>query len=139
MITLYGIKNCDTCAKARKWLDAEGIAHRFFDVRRDGLDANIIAAWATALGWEPLINRRGTTWRNLSDAHKACFAEEAVDAVARAALVLANPTLVKRPVFDLGGEFRAGFKEADKASIRSRLERIRIDADHQSCESDGFQ
>ncbi len=121
MITLYGIKNCDTCAKARKWLDAEGIAHRFFDVRRDGLDAEIVTTWATALGWESLINRRGTTWRNLSDAHKACFADEAGNAAARIALALANPTLVKRPVFDLGGELQVGFKETDKAFIRARL------------------
>lgn len=121
MITLYGIKNCDTCAKARKWLDAEGIAHRFFDVRRDGLDAEIVTTWATALGWESLINRRGTTWRNLSDAHKACFADEAGNAAARIALALANPTLVKRPVFDLGGELQVGFKETDKALIRARL------------------
>ena len=121
MITLYGIKNCDTCAKARKWLDAEGIAHRFFDVRRDGLDAEIVTTWATALGWESLINRRGTTWRNLSDAHKACFADEAGNAAARIALALANPTLVKRPVFDLGGELQVGFKETDKEFIRARL------------------
>jgi Spx/MgsR family transcriptional regulator len=133
VITLYGIKNCDTCAKARKWLDGEGIAHRFFDIRREGLRADLIVAWAAAIGWDALINRRSTTWRTLSDTHKACFAKDAADTDTRTALVRANPTLIKRPVFDFGGEarvgggetsagageIRVGFKDADKAFIRA--------------------
>lgn len=121
MITVYGIKNCDTCGKARKWFDAEGIAYRFHDIRRDGLEPALVATWATALGWETLINRRGATWRKLPDAKKSCLTNDTVDEAAAIALVLANPTLVKRPVFDLDGAYTIGFKEAEKAFIQTRL------------------
>jgi Spx/MgsR family transcriptional regulator len=145
VITLYGIKNCDTCTKARKWLAGEGIAHRFVDIRREGLRADLIAAWSAAIGWDTLINRRSTTWRTLSDTHKACFAKDVADTAdtdTRTALVRANPTLIKRPVFYFDGEtkagdgetkagdgetkagdgeIRVGFKDADKAFIRARF------------------
>ncbi len=124
MITVYGIQNCDTCAKARRWLNDEGIAHRFHDVRRDGLDPATVHAWSAALGWDSLINRRGATWRNLPDSDKNCFADQAIDAAAPTKLVLANPTLVKRPVFDLDGAISVGFKEAEKKSILSRMDRV---------------
>ena len=118
MITVYGIGNCDSCRKARKWLDSEGISHRFHDVRRDGLEPDVISAWATALGWESLINRRGTTWRNLPDIDKSRFTNSATDGPV--AIVLANPTLFKRPLFDLGGIYLAGFKDAEKIIVQSR-------------------
>jgi arsenate reductase (glutaredoxin) len=113
MITVYGIKNCDTCRAARKWLDEEGLAHRFHDFRADGLDSQTLAAWTTSLGWEALLNRRGTTWRNLPEADREDIGPESA-----VKLMLANPTLIKRPVFDLDGAFVVGFKEAEKARIR---------------------
>jgi hypothetical protein len=67
MITMYGIKNCDTIKKARKWLEAEGIEYQFHDYRKDGLDANQLKSWVSELGWEVLLNKRGTTWRKLPD------------------------------------------------------------------------
>ena len=67
MITVYGIKNCDTCRKARKWLEAEGLEHRFHDIRADGLEPAMLEDWITELGWEVLLNRRGTTWRKRND------------------------------------------------------------------------
>ena len=70
MITMYGIINCDTCRKALKWLQAEGIEHRFHDFRADGLEADDVVRWVGAVGWEVLLNRRGTTWRKLSEADK---------------------------------------------------------------------
>ena len=82
--TLYGIKNCDTVKKARRWLDDAGIDHRFHDVRADGLTRDVIEAWIDELGWEPLVNTRGTTWRRLPEPERA-----ALDRDAAAALMLA--------------------------------------------------
>ncbi|MEX2618418.1 MAG: ArsC family reductase [Alphaproteobacteria bacterium] len=113
MITVFGIKNCDTCRAARKWLDEEGMDHRFHDFRADGIDPDTLAGWTAALGWEMLLNRRGATWRKLPNADR-----ENIGAESAAILMLANPTLIKRPVFDLGGAFVVGFKEAEKARIR---------------------
>ena len=113
MITVYGIKNCDTCKKALKWLTAEGIEHRFHDFRADGLDAADLARWAQAAGWEKLLNRRGTTWRKLAEADK-----DGVDAAKAETLMAANPTLIKRPVFDAGGQVLVGFSAAEQAALR---------------------
>lgn len=112
MITVYGIKNCDTCRKALKWLAAEGIEARFHDFRVDGLDASALDSWLGAVGWETVLNRRGTTWRTLPKDQT-----DDVDADTARALILANPTLVKRPVFDLGGQYLVGFKEPEKQAI----------------------
>ena len=113
MLVVYGLKNCDICRRARKWLDAEGIAHTFQDVRADGLDANTVAKWTKALGWEALVNTRGTTWRGLPEATK-----KGLNAKGAAKLMLEHPALIKRPVFDLGGSFVLGFKEEHKQAIR---------------------
>ncbi len=113
MITLYGIPNCDTCRKARKWLDGKGIAHRFHDFRKDGLDADLLAAWIEELGIETLVNRRGTTWRTLSDADKSRLDTAPLD------LLTENPTLLKRPVIDLGERRRVGFDEAVQAALQT--------------------
>ena len=113
MITLYGIKNCDTCRAARKWLDEEGMEHRFHDFRADGLDPDTLSEWTTAVGWEALLNRRGAAWRKLPEADRERIGPESA-----ATLMLANPTLIKRPVFDLGGSFVVGFKETERARIR---------------------
>lgn len=116
MITVYGIKTCSTCRKAMKWLEAEGIAARFHDFRADGLDAKKLDAWIAALGWETLLNTRGTTWRKLPAAETAV-----VDGVRARELMLAHPALIKRPVFDLGDGIVIGFKPADQQKIRSAL------------------
>jgi arsenate reductase len=115
MITVYGIKNCDTCRKALKWLTSEQIEHRFHDVRADGLKENTLSAWVDALGWESLLNRRGTTWRKLPDADK-----EAVDETTATALMLENPTLIKRPVFSLSDGFLVGFKASEQKAIQNQ-------------------
>ena len=104
MITLYGIKNCDTVKKARKWLDEHGVDYRFHDFRADGLDMKRLEAWIKAVGWEALLNRRGTTWRKLSEGER-----EGIDARRAAALMLEHPTLIKRPVIEHGKQVLVGF------------------------------
>ena len=101
MLTVYGLKSCDACRKARKALaDRE---HRFHDLRADGLDATMLDHWIGALGWEALLNRRSTTWRTLDEAEK-----RGLDADRARRLMLAHPALVKRPVIDDGGAVRIG-------------------------------
>lgn len=113
MITVYGIKNCDTCKKARKWLTDEGIEHSFHDFRVDGLDQATVTAWSSELGWETLLNRRGTTWRKLADADR-----DRIDAASALRLMTDNPTLIKRPVFDLGRSRMVGFTDYVRDTIR---------------------
>lgn len=114
MIVVYGLKNCETCRKAMKWLAAEGIEARLHDMRADGLDAAMLEPWIAAFGWEALLNRRGTTWRGLPDAEK-----EGLDAERAKALMLRRPALIKRPVFDAGGRLVLGFTDAQRAAIRA--------------------
>jgi Spx/MgsR family transcriptional regulator len=102
--TLYGLKNCDTCRKARAWLDQQGHSHRFHDFRADGLDAALLARFEAALGWEALLNRRGTTWRGLPEADR-----DGADRDKALALMLAHPALIKRPVLVAGDEILVGF------------------------------
>lgn len=108
MITLYGIKNCDTVRKARRWLAARGLEHRFHDFRVDGLDAALLAHWADRFGWERLLNRSGTTYRRLSPERTA-----ELDRDRALALMLEQPALIKRPVAVRGDDLRLGFREAD--------------------------
>lgn len=112
MITVYGLKNCDTCRKALKWLRESGIDHKFHDVRADGVTAGDVRRWADSAGWETLLNRRGTTWRKLPDAGTA-----AVDAASAVALMVEHPALIKRPVFETGADIVVGFKDAQKAAL----------------------
>jgi len=105
--TLYGIKNCDTVKKARSWLDQQPVEHKFHDFRIDGLTAPQVKGWIKALGLEVLINKRSTTWKGLDDDARASLDEDsAVD------LILANPTLIKRPLLEHNGECHVGFKAA---------------------------
>ena len=106
MYTLYGIKNCDTVKKAKKWLENHGVNYQFHDFRVDGLTAEMIQQWFNTVGWEILINRRSTTWRQLDDAQK-----ENIDEQSAAMLLLDNPTLIKRPVLDNGAKIVVGFSE----------------------------
>jgi arsenate reductase len=105
MTILYGIPNCDTVKKARQWLDAADLPYRFHDFRKDGLDPALLDGWMAALGWEALLNRNGTTFRALPDADKA-----GLDARRAAALMLAAPAMIKRPVLDHAGTISVGFK-----------------------------
>lgn len=114
MIKVFGIKNCDTIKKALKWLDAAGIAHEYHDFRKDGLDRDTLKAWLDELGWETVINKRGTTWRQLSDDQKANMTAEMALEVA-----LENPAIIKRPVFDLGSERLVGFNKDIQARIEN--------------------
>lgn len=113
MLRVYGLKNCDTCRKARKWLDGLGIAHDFVDVRADGVGRDDVARWADAAGIETLLNRRGTTWRGLSDTDKA-KAETVSGAVA---LMTEHPALIKRPVFEDGEVVLIGFDKTVQATL----------------------
>lgn len=106
--TLYGINNCDTVKKARKWLDAHGIDYSFHDFRADGLEREHVAEWLQELGWEVLVNRRSTSWKALDEATR----ENMDDATALAA-ILAHPTLIKRPLLDTGTRRHTGFTPAD--------------------------
>ena len=110
-IYIYGIANCDTVKKARAWLDARGIAHSFHDYKKEGADPAKLAAWADALGWEALLNRRGTTFRKLPDADKAD-----VDRAKALALMAAHPSLIKRPLVEHAGGVLAGFSEGEWAA-----------------------
>jgi arsenate reductase len=113
MIAMWGLKNCDTCRKAMKWMDAENIGYEFHDVRTGGLDAKTLSEWIAAAGWETLLNRRGTTWRGLPEADKAD-----VDADRAAKLMLAHPALIKRPVFDTGSSVLVGFSAAEQKALK---------------------
>lgn len=106
MITVFGLRNCDRCRKARRWLDDRGVDHRFHDLRRDGLEAAMVAAWMEAVGGAELINRRGSSWRALS-ADERAHADDA----SLARLALAEPALIKRPVVAWGrGVVTVGFE-----------------------------
>lgn len=103
--TIYGIRNCDTMKKARAWLDAHKIAYAIHDYKAAGIDRATLQGWAKQVGWELLLNRAGTTFRALPEADKADLTE------ARAiALMLNQPSMIKRPVLDLGGKLLVGFK-----------------------------
>jgi arsenate reductase (glutaredoxin) len=115
-VTIYGIKNCDTMKKARAWLEGHGVAYRFHDYRVEGLDPLRLASWQNVLGWETLLNRASASWRQLPEADKA-----GIDADRASALMLTNPTLIKRPVLDVDGRLTIGFKpEIYVAAVKSR-------------------
>ncbi|MCT4701436.1 ArsC family reductase [Enterobacteriaceae bacterium H20N1] len=110
MITLYGIKNCDTVKKARRWLEAHGVEYRFHDYRADGLDAGLLNSFIAELGWEALLNTRGTTWRKLDEAHRASIK----DAQTAAALMSEMPAIIKRPLLCAPGQpMLLGFNESN--------------------------
>ena len=108
MITLYGIKNCDSVKKARRWLDSHGVEYRFHDFRAQGLDPKQLDGWLQELGWEALLNRRGTTWRRLPEALRAD-----IGAAAARKLMLEHPALIKRPLLQADGRHLLGFTEAE--------------------------
>ena len=104
-ITIYGIKNCDTMKKARIWLDEHGVAYDFHDYKTVGIAKDKLKQWSDELGWETLLNRAGTTFKKLPDSDK-----EGLNERKALALMLAQPSMIKRPVLDLGGKLLVGFK-----------------------------
>ena len=112
MVVVNGLKNCDTCRKARAWLEGEGIAYRFHDVRADGLEAGRVRRWLKAAGADRLVNKRGTTWRGLDEAERTASGEDEI-----VALLAAHPAIVKRPVFEIGDRVIVGFDDAARAAI----------------------
>ena len=104
-LTIYGIRNCDTMKKARAWLDSHGVAYDFHDYKTAGIDKDKLKQWSEELGWETLLNRAGTTFRKLPDSDR-----EGLNERKALALMLAQPSMIKRPVLDLGGKLVVGFK-----------------------------
>ena len=111
-MTVWGLKTCDTCRKALTWLASQGIAHSVKDLRADGLPADELDRWIGAVGWEVLLNKSSTTWRNLPDADK-----QDLDGARARDLLAANPTLIKRPVFVAGDKVIVGFRDAQKKAL----------------------
>lgn len=104
-VTIYGIKSCDTMKKARAWLDHHGVAYAFHDYKAEGIDKASLERWSKQVGWEILLNRAGTTFRKLPDAQRENVTEKKA-----IALMLEQPSMIKRPVLDVGGKFLVGFK-----------------------------
>jgi arsenate reductase (glutaredoxin) len=105
MTTIYGIKNCDTMKKARAWLDAHKVDYSFHDYKAAGIDKPTLESWVKALGWETVLNRAGTTFKKLPEADKDGLTEKKA-----IALMLAQPSMIKRPMLDVKGKLLAGFK-----------------------------
>ncbi len=115
MITLYGIKNCDTVKKARRWLEDHRVDYQFHDFRQDGITTEKVEGWLDELGWETLVNKRSTSWKALDEAtRKAMDAERALDCI------LEQPTLIKRPLLDTGHERVCGFSAKQYEALFSR-------------------
>ncbi len=109
-VTLYGIKNCDTMKKARAWLDAHGVPYRFHDYKAEGIERARLQGWARTVGWEALLNRSGTTFRKLPDTDK-----QGLTAARAMTLMLAQPSIIRRPVLEQGERLLIGFKPEDYA------------------------
>jgi arsenate reductase (glutaredoxin) len=113
-IDVYGIPNCDTVKKARQWLDARGVKYAFHDYKKEGADPERLQRWIEAEGIDPVLNRRGTTFRKLSDAEKAD-----IDADKAVTLLQQHPSMIKRPVVEYSGGLLVGFKEDEWAAAFS--------------------
>ena len=111
-VTIHGIKACDTMKKARDWLDAQGVAYGFHDYKVSGIDAGVLRGWAARVGWEALLNRSGTTFRKLPDAARADL-----DEAKAIALMVEQPSMIKRPVLDVDGALTVGFKPEVYAKV----------------------
>lgn len=117
-LKVYGIPNCDTVKKARVWLDEQGAAYAFHDYKKQGVPADRLDAWIQSVGWEPLVNRQGTTWRKLDEGTKAGV----VDAASAKTLMLANASVIKRPVIEKDGQvLSVGFDVKKTQELAARL------------------
>jgi arsenate reductase len=112
MTTIYGIPNCDTMKKARTWLDAHKVAHDFHDYKKLAIDKARLEGWVKLVGWEVLLNRSGTTFKKLPDSDKAGLTEKKA-----IALMLAQPSMIKRPVLAAKGKLTVGFKPDEYARL----------------------
>lgn len=112
-MTLYGISNCDTVRRARKWLEAEGMDAAYHDFRKDGLSEAQVKRWVAAVGLETLLNKRGTTWRALPDDTK-----EGLSDAAAIELMVEQPALIKRPVIEVGSKVLVGFKAEPQQALK---------------------
>lgn len=117
-VTIYGIKNCSTMKKARAWLEDAGIAYDFHDYKRAGIEKDRLRRWSKAVGWETLANRAGMTFRKLPDAAKQGLTESKA-----ISLMAEHPSLIKRPVLDVGGKLMVGFKPEIYEEARGRMQR----------------
>lgn len=116
MVTMYGIKNCDTIKKARAWLDAQGVDYRFHDYKAAGIDRARLEKWCRELGWEKLLNRAGMTFRKLPESDK-----NGLDERKAIKLMLAQPSMIRRPVLEAGGQLLAGFDvESYQRAVRGK-------------------
>jgi arsenate reductase (glutaredoxin) len=106
-VILYGIKNCDTMKKARAWLDSHGVKYEFHDYKTAGIDSAVLERWCGTVGWETLLNRGGTTFRKLPDAQKT-----GLDDRKAISLMQAQPSMIKRPVLEMGQRLLVGFQPA---------------------------
>ena len=106
MIKIYGIPNCDTMKKARKWLDDQHIEYQFHNYKKEGLDESLLKSWVKQLGWEILLNKRGMMWRKLDDEIK-----RNIDAALAIKVMLDTPSIIKRPLLDTGSALHVGFSE----------------------------
>lgn len=109
---LYGLKNCDSCRQASRWLKAHQHDHVFHDLRKDGLDPGLLASWAEQLGWEQLMNRQSATWRGLPEAERS-----GLDHTRALALMLSHPALIKRPLLVMGERLLQGFSPERYAEL----------------------
>ncbi len=106
MLTIYGIPNCDACRKARKSLAARGLEFRFHDLRKDGIDIQMLERWSGKVGWETLLNRKSLTWRQVPESDRQSMSRDRA-----LALMLEEPTLIKRPVLESDAFTAVGFSE----------------------------
>jgi arsenate reductase len=116
LTTIYGIKNCDTMKKARAWLDAKGVAYDFHDYKTAGIARAKLQEWSHRVGWEKLLNRAGTTFRKLPEKDK-----EGITEAKAIALMMAQPSMIKRPVLEIGGETVVGFRPEIYADATKRV------------------
>ena len=115
MIVIYGIRNCDTMKKARAWLDGHSVPYQFHDYKSEGIDRSRLERWTKRLGWESVLNRAGTTFRKLADDDKQGLTEKKA-----IGLMLAQPSMIKRPILEADGDIAAGFRPADYEKLLKR-------------------
>jgi arsenate reductase len=113
MITVYGIRQCDTVRKSLAWFRQAGVDHRFHDVRQDGLDETVLSGWLSRFGWEVLVNRKGTTWKKLA-------IDPDIMTGQALRIILENPTLVRRPLVDFGTEITLGYLPDTWNTLKSK-------------------
>ena len=114
-VIIYGIKNCDTMKKARAWLDKHGVFYDFHDYKSAGIEPDMLEAWARKVGWDALINRAGRSFRALPEKDRAGLTENKA-----IALIVAQPSMIKRPVLDIGGQLFVGFKPEQYEKVFGR-------------------